>query len=136
TWGENSAGGCEACETTGFIEPTPGTWDVVWCTKDAYTARNGQRGGITNHRGLSLELAFAWGEDIAQEMGGESGSLTLNKAASWRKTKPSDKQLAMCRRFGLVVPEGASKGDVSALIDVHFASRRIDPIARYFAQQS
>lgn len=120
---------------SGFIEPTPGTWDVVWCTKDAYTARDGQRGGITSHRGLSLELAFAWGEDIAQEMGGESGALTLNKASSWRKTKPSDKQLAMCRRFGLVVPEGASKGDVSALIDVHFASKRIDPIARHFAQQ-
>jgi superfamily II DNA or RNA helicase len=142
--GEFDYGRCYDCGETGwqreddgsFTPADPGTYDVLWCTKDAHTARNGQRGGVTNHRGLSLELAFAWGEDTAQEMGGESGSLTLNKASSWRKTKPSDKQLAMCRRFGLVVPEGASKGEVSALIDTHFASKRIDPIARYFAQQS
>lgn len=131
-WSDELA--CE-CSGTGFIDPDPGTYDVLWCTQSGYAARNGQRGGITNHRGLSLELAFAWGEDIAQEMGGDTGRITLNKRSSWRKEKPSDKQLARCRREGIVIPEGASKGDVSALIDIKTASERIDPIARYFAQQ-
>ena len=125
---------CE-CSGSGFTEPDPGTYDVLWCTKDTHVARQGQRGGMTEHLGIPLDLAFAWGEDVASEMGGESGSMTLNKSSSWRKTKPSDKQLSMCRRFGIEVPEGASKGDVSALIDTRFASRRIDPIAAYFAKQ-
>ena len=135
TWGENSAGGCEMCGTGGFIDPDPGTYDVLWCTKDAYTARDGQRGGTTEHRGVSLDLAFAWGEDVASEMGGTTASMTLNKSSSWRKTKPSDKQLSMCRRFGIEVPDDASKGEVSALIDTLFASKRIDPIATYFANR-
>lgn len=127
---------CEECSGTGFIEPDPGTYDVMWCTKDAHTARDGQRGGITNHRGIALDLAFAWGEDVAQDMGGLSAGMTLNKTSSWRKTKPSDKQLALCRQRGIQVPENASKGDVSALIDAQFASKRIDPIAAYFAKQA
>ena len=116
--------------------PAPGTYDVMWCTKSGYASHNGQRGGITPHRGINLEMAFAWGEDTAQEMGGTTGSMTLNKSSSWRKTKPSEKQLAMCKSRGIEVPEGASKGDVSALIDTQFASKRIDPIAAWFAQQS
>jgi len=128
---------CMECDGYGNTDPDPGTYDVVWCTKDSYARREGRGGDITNHRGLSLEMAFAWGEDVAVEMAGgiASGSMTLNKSASWRKTKPSDKQLALCKSRGIQVPEGASKGDVSALIDGQFASRRIDPIAEFFARQ-
>lgn len=111
----------------------PGTYDVAWCTKDAYGARDGKRGDVTEHRSVGLELAFAWGEDVAEEMGGESAAMTLNKKATWRRTRPSDKQLDLCRSRGIAVPEGASKGDVSALIDTMMASKRIDPIAAYFA---
>ena len=126
---------CE-CAGTGSIPAEPGTYDVMWCTKSGYaTGPNGQRGGITNHRGINLEMAFAWGEDTAQEMGGMTASMTLNKSSSWRRTAPSDKQLAMCKSRGIEVPEGASKGDVSALIDTQFASKRIDPIAAWFARQ-
>jgi len=113
----------------------PGTYDVAWCCKSSYDAINGQRGAVSEHRGLSLDLAFTWGEDLASDMGGLNADMTLNKASRWRKTAPSDKQLAMCRSRGIAVPEGASKGDVSALIDGQMASKRIDPIAAYFANQ-
>ncbi len=126
-----------ATQVEGEDEPDPGTYDVMWATKSGYASGpGGTRGGITNHRGINLEMAFAWGEDVAVEMGGEDGNMTLRKSASWRSTKPSEKQLAMCKARGIIVPEGASKGDVSALIDTQFASKRIDPIARWFAQQA
>lgn len=119
--------------------PTPGTYDVMWCTKSGYaTGPNGTRGGITNHRGIGLEMAFAWGEDVAVEMGGDTGSMTLNKKSSWRRTKPSEKQMGMCRRLDIehLITDEMSKGDVSALIDTQFASKRIDPIATWFADQA
>jgi superfamily II DNA or RNA helicase len=127
---------CLYCDGTGVVAPAPGTWDVVWSTKTAYDSRDGKRGDVTEHRGIGLELAFSWGEDVAVEMGGETGSMTLNKKASWRRGMPSDKQLTMCRQRGIEVPEGATKGDVSTLIDTHMASKRIDPIAAFFAKKA
>jgi superfamily II DNA or RNA helicase len=118
------------------VDADPGTYDVAWSCKTAYDAIDGKRGGISEHVGITLDLAFAWGEDLADEMGGENASMTLDKSASWRRTKPSEKQLAMCKSAGIVVPEKASKGDVSALIDGRFASKRIDPIVTYFANQN
>lgn len=126
---------CE-CSGTGRIDPTPGTYDVAWSTKDAHVSRDGKRGGLTNHRGLDLGMAFAWGEDVAVEMAGgiAAASTSLNRSASWRKDKePSDKQIARCKREGIVIPEGATKADVSDLIDRKAASKRIDPIAHWFA---
>jgi superfamily II DNA or RNA helicase len=111
----------------------PGTYDVVWCTKNANNAINGKRGGLTNHRGVSQEIAFAWGEDIAQEMGGDAGAVTLDKSRRWRTEKPSQSQVDTCKRYKIAIPAGASKGDVSTLMDQHFASSRIDSIARWFA---
>lgn len=127
---------CTECGANGLTPAAPGTWDVVWCTKTAYDSRDGKRGDVTEHRGIGLELAFSWGEDVAVEMGGETGSMTLNKKASWRRGLPSDKQLSMCRQRGIEVPEGATKGDVSTLIDTHMASKRIDPIAAFFAKKA
>lgn len=113
----------------------PGTYDVVWAVKHAQKKINGQRGGITEHRGISLDLAFAWGEDVAVDMGGESGAVTLNKKAAWRKRPASEPQRNLCAARGITVPEGATQGDVSVLLDTHAASRRIDPIAAWFEQQ-
>jgi hypothetical protein len=51
------------------------------------------------------------------------------KSASWRRksNKPSDAQWAQVARFGLTVPEGANKSEVSDIISIHFASRDLDP---------
>lgn len=110
----------------------PGTYDVLWCTKSTHDDR---RGGLTEHLGLPLDLAFAWGEDDAVERGGLGADVTLNKKSAWRRTEPSQAQLDLCRSRGIVVLGGESKGEVSALIDAHMASKRIDPIATWFANK-
>jgi superfamily II DNA or RNA helicase len=110
----------------------PGTWDVAWCTKDPYDAVDGKRGDVTEHRGVSLDAAFAWGEDLALELSSRSlfAVNTLSKAVQWRKQPPSQSQRDYARRLRIAdrITEGMSKGDVARLIDVEVGSRRIDPI--------
>jgi superfamily II DNA or RNA helicase len=110
----------------------PGTWDVAWCTKDPYDAVDGKRGDVTEHRGVSLDAAFAWGEDLALELSSKSlfAVNTLSKAVQWRKELPSQSQRDYARRLRISdrITEGMSKGDVARLIDVEVGSRRIDPI--------
>jgi superfamily II DNA or RNA helicase len=110
----------------------PGTWDVAWCTKDPYDAVDGKRGDVTEHRGVSLDAAFAWGEDLALELSSKSlfAVNTLSKAVQWRKEPPSQSQRDYARRLRIAdrITEGMSKGDVARLIDVEVGSRRIDPI--------
>lgn len=127
---------CLTCEGSGRVAPDPGTYDVAWCRK--VNAKGANNGGVTEHVGLTLDLAFAWGEDVAADMGGETGASSLNKGASWRKKneQPSDPQLFKCRQLGITVPEGATKNEVSILIDTTAATRRIDPIAAWFANQT
>lgn len=45
--------------------------------------------------------------------------------ARWRQQGPTEKQLALCRRLRIAVPEGATKGDVSNRIDQHLAGKRV-----------
>jgi superfamily II DNA or RNA helicase len=110
----------------------PGTWDVAWCTKDPYDAVDGKRGDVTEHRGVNLDAAFAWGEDLALELSSRSlfAVNTLSKAVQWRKELPSQSQRDYARRLRIQdqITEGMSKGDVARLIDVEVGSRRIDPI--------
>lgn len=118
----------------------PGTYDVAWATHKkgvTYYApgrpENGRGGEVTEHTGLSLEMARAWGEDVAEDMGGAAFALLVDKQRGWRKTRPSQAQLDLAVRLGVTVPEGASKGEVASLIDAVFASRRVDPIVRWYA---
>jgi hypothetical protein len=104
----------------------PGTWDVAWCTKDPYDAVDGKRGDVTEHRGVSLDAAFAWGEDLALELSSKSlfAVNTLSKAVQWRKEPPSQSQRDYARRLRIAdrITEGMSKGDVARLIDVEVGS--------------
>lgn len=127
---------CAACEGRGRVAGAAGTYDVMWCRK--VNAKGAANGGVTEHVGVTLDLAFAWGEDVAADMGGEFGGSALNKAASWRKSSaaPTEPQQYKCRQLGITIPDGATKNDVSILIDTHAATRRIDPIAAWFANQT
>lgn len=40
--------------------------------------------------------------------------------ARWHGQKPSEKQVALCRKLGIQIPAGASRGQVSARLDMHF----------------
>lgn len=110
-------------------------YSVAWCTKDVRRQVDGSRGGVTEHVNLDLNLALAWGEDVVNEASPAGHLLTTSKTSSWRKGKPSDSQLNLCRNLGIEVPEGARRGDVSTLIDTRMASKRIDPIVHHFASQ-
>lgn len=102
-----------------------GTWDVAWCSKDRpIRMADGavRHGGFTEHRGVDLGYAMKWAEDMAADQAEDFGY----KKADWRRRAASDKQRAYATRLGCVVPDGATGGDVSTLIDTALASPRID----------
>jgi superfamily II DNA or RNA helicase len=49
----------------------------------------------------------------------------LTRDAGWRDNGPSDKQVALCAKLRLPIPNGATRGQVSAALDAHFSARRI-----------
>jgi superfamily II DNA or RNA helicase len=87
------------------------------------------QGGAYISRGMDIGYAMAWGEKAFAEI---ETSWGVEKTASWRRGKASDAQREKLARMGVALPEGASKGDASAAISIHLASRRVDhlPIFR------
>lgn len=101
----------------------PGRYDVCWAIV------KGRGGGLTQHVGVELEYAMAWGEDTAAEY--PDFQLYADKERSWRQvSKPSDKQKDMARGLGLIFAEDVSKGDLSNMISQRMASNRIDKIVQ------
>lgn len=85
----------------------PDTWDVIWASKSAYGATREQ--GATEHRGISQEAAFAWAEDVADDLKMNSGFGAINttsKKAVWRRQPASQAQLDQLRRRKIPMPEG------------------------------
>lgn len=78
-------------------------------------------GGRWVHENVDLDMAMSYGEQEAYEF----MSLT-RKGARWRQGAPSQGQLNMAAQLGVIVPEFASKGDVSDAISVALASQRLD----------
>jgi superfamily II DNA or RNA helicase len=75
--------------------------------------------------GMTLEYAMAWGEQLA-ELDDPTVSL---KDRSWRRTKPSEAQIAYALRLKCVTPELAysmRKGELSDKISIHLASKQLD----------
>jgi hypothetical protein len=119
----------------------PNSYDVVWTRKDRNRSKpqityDGVTGvwGFTSHRAVPLDLAFAWGEEVATELGGEDSNVLLMKNRRWRKQPPSDAQAYACRTRGLTIPPDATRGSVSVMLDTWTASQLIDPAAAYFEE--
>jgi superfamily II DNA or RNA helicase len=76
----------------------------------------------------TLDYGMAWAEQAAEK----ADASIARRDAGWRKRKQgaSPQQLDLCRRLGIAVPWGATKGEVSDLLSVHFASRLLDPGSR------
>jgi superfamily II DNA or RNA helicase len=91
-----------------------GLWDVCVAVPDKKWKRTG-------HTGLDLGMAMAWGEAVADEY----GAFSSRKSARWRKSPPSDKQVAAMRRMNQD-PAGMTRGDVSDFLSVYLASRIFD----------
>ena len=107
-----------AGQTTVFLwpSPEPGLWDVC-------LARKGVRKWVrTDHAGLDLGSAMAWGEAVAEDY----GDFSVQRKASWRKGKPSEAQTDLAASLGIQGWDALGKGDLSDAISVTFASRVFD----------
>jgi hypothetical protein len=102
--------------------PEPGRWSV--CT--AGKTNGDGLPAITAHRGLPLDQALVWAEDIALDLGADLNK--SNKAAPWRKKKPSEKFKDFASALGLKVGLDERQGALSDRVDVVQGSRRLDPI--------
>jgi superfamily II DNA or RNA helicase len=88
------------------------------------------------YSGLSLEMAMAWGEAAAEDMGTTAtGTALSTRSASWRRKKepPSPGQIDAARYLDVVIPEGATKAEVSDLLSVRTATLKFDPFAARLA---
>jgi hypothetical protein len=100
-----------------------GTWQVRYAPRKA-------RKWPRLHDGLSLEMAMAWGETEAEDRdhgAGMAASLS-SRSASWRvrKEAPTRPQLDTARIWGVDVPEGATRAQVSDLLSITVATRKFD----------
>jgi superfamily II DNA or RNA helicase len=155
-WSQTNAGHyfLPAGEVYVLLSPgvEPGTYDVAWLTQKAdrfwqtqcagmapYASQgpmcicgaghHGSAGDVTEHQGLSLEMAASWAEEVLESFGADA-LLLADRRKRWRKGEPSAAQQAWCARNG-VQWEGKTKGEVSDLMTTMFASRRIDPVVGF-----
>lgn len=122
-------------------------WAVAWCTakNKAYVCssrmhddcidRHGKRGAVTEHRGLDLEMAMTWGEDLAIDMGSDPFETLTRKAAPWRRRPATDPQKTEATRLGIKFSESTKAGELSDRISTIKASSRIDPVVGALARQ-
>lgn len=116
---------------TPSLQGEVGTFDVVWCTK-VTTGRAGEA-GLTEHVGLSFEMALSWGEEESLNRGGHGTKTLTTRKAKWRKeiaTNPG--QYWKARQMGAKLEEGKqyTKGELSEMIEAGTAAKRIDPLVR------
>jgi len=102
-------------DTTVFLWPGDGAWDVCTVTKGA------PKWVRTQYTGLDVGSAMAWGEAVAEDY----ETFGVHKGAAWRKKKPSEKVVALAGRMGIPV-EGLRAGEVSDAIDIVFKSQLFD----------
>lgn len=118
--------------------PEPGQWSVCWAgvrpsVKMAVgedgiprPAPNGRAVGMTAHRALPLDQAMVWAEDLAVDMGADLD--TMNKKASWRRNRPSEKTVNLARTLGIEPHQNENAGKLSDRIGQTLGSQRIDPL--------
>jgi hypothetical protein len=102
-----------------FLWPSgEGRWDV-----GAAPARGKWR---RLHTGLPLGTAQAWAETEADDLvmyKSSSGDLS----AKWRKEQAQGPMIGRARRYGYLVPDNPTKGEISDLIAIGEASQKLDP---------
>jgi superfamily II DNA or RNA helicase len=104
--------------------PTPGQWTVCTLHTDERRPRTSE------HRGLPLDQALVWAEDLALDLGAD---LNTGRKAPWRKKPASEASVSLARGLGLKVAMDGLKvlerqGPLSDRIDVVIGSRKLDPI--------
>jgi len=102
---------------TVFLWPAKelGLWDVC-------LARKGEKWQRSPHTGLDLSSALAWGEAVAEDQ----TEFSVQKSASWRQAKASDKQVSLAEALGIERAADMRRGELSNALSVKFASRQFD----------
>lgn len=116
-----SAGGDAYVFLVDSLAGDPGTFDVVVC------GETWARG--TDHKELPMDMALAWGEEEAIEIGGYGTKTLTARKSKWRLGEATQAQKTHARKLG-INPDGMTKGEVSEAIDAVYAARRIDPLVR------
>jgi hypothetical protein len=109
-------------DVTVFLWPAGENWDVCMAPRRADRAMKWER---TEHRGLDLARAMLMGELVAED----HQAFSLEKRASWRRSKASDAQIRTAENMGITGTEKMNKGEVSAAIDIVMKSRLFDRYA-------
>ncbi len=131
----------------------PGCWDVAWIVKDPkhfgylncklpYARRFGYSricpcqghagypGALTEHRGLSLDMACSWAEEVMEKVGGAHAIRTGHAKQAWRE-QPANITL-LRQAWDLRIPtKGLNKGELQDAVDILTASGRIDPVVAF-----
>lgn len=100
------------------------TFDV-WAVYTGWRDRSARPYQVAE--GLTLEYAMVWAEGEAEEL----EPTIAKRGASWRKRKapPTEPQLRMAASLRIDVPEGCTKAELSDLISIVIASRKLDGYA-------
>lgn len=78
------------------------------------------------HSSLPLGTATAWAETEADDLA-PAGVMSGNKSSGWRKSSAMGPQIGRARRYGFMIPENPTKGEISDLIAIGEATRMLDP---------
>lgn len=94
-------------------------FDVIAVPKRGALARVEVVSGVAD-----LAYAMAWAEGAVTP----AEKTTATKERAWRARPPTEKLRALAERLHVYVPPGARMGEVSAMVSLVLASRRIDPL--------
>ena len=106
-------------ETTVFLWPDkaqPGLWDVC------RTSKSDRKWRRTEHTGMDLGSAMAWGEATAEDY----GTLNAGKKASWRRGPATEAQLGLAATLRIPGHEQMDKSQLSDAISLAFAAQTFD----------
>ena len=65
----------------------------------------------------TFDTAIKEADMLIQVLGGRSNVSLAKRVAKWHKEKPTDTQRLCCKNFGIKIPEGATKGEISAVLN-------------------
>ena len=94
-------------------------YDVMAVAKKGPPAQQEIIGGVED-----LAYAMAWAEGAVTP----SEKSTATRERSWRARPPSEKLRALAERMRIFIPPGARMGEISNMVSLVLASKRIDPL--------
>lgn len=134
----------------------PGLWDVAWLTQspgmflhatcpgrepyitsdrscDCGQGHPGGQGDLTEHRGLHLDMACSWAEEVMESIGGQHALARGRLGETWRtsKAKAPAKWRALAFKHGIPLTGRETRSEVSDLVDTVIGTKRIDPVVQF-----